>query len=89
MTDVFTAPKLIAFDYDPNLDFEEDDFELIAYNLTEKTGKLEICYAADYSSLASASLLPTLGYNDQSANVDLEEGSYTFIWWTFIPAHSL
>ncbi|MDN3638325.1 hypothetical protein QWY82_05800 [Simiduia curdlanivorans] len=74
----FTAPELVAYDYEPSDDFEDDQFELMAYNFTSSSSQLEIYYAPEDGSFDEASYLTTLGAREQSATFDLEEGDYTF-----------
>ncbi|GAB3045820.1 DUF4397 domain-containing protein [Simiduia litorea] len=74
----FTAPELVAYDYEPADEFDDEQFELLAYNFTSGSSQLEIYYAPEDGNFEEASYLATLGAREQSASFDLEEGDYTF-----------
>ena len=74
----FTAPELVAYEYEPVDEFEDDQFAMLAYNFTSDSSQLEIYYSFESKNFEQASYLATLGESGQSSQFDLEEGDYTF-----------
>ena len=78
MTGDYASPDLMEYRYTQPTSYNNGEFGVTVFNVTDGRGQIELYYAPEDGSFAEAQFLVTLGENVHSDPVTLAAGNYIF-----------